>query len=1313
MPWSRLSALCASLALAAACSQKQYDLTGYRCDAHGFCEPGFVCHPLKNICVPAIRVDCSDDSAVCPSQVNTGDPCDAVGAYLPCADNTLGCDAGCRECQSDKTWSECPAPCDSVGTVENCSDCGDNCLTLPHVTAAICDSSGATPICKVTGCVSGYFDLDPELPGCECESHGSEVCDGVDDNCDGQKDNFPSAGAEKLACEAANPLAVNVVTWACDGTCVIVDCADNYWDHDGLVANGCEYHCTKAVSGTETCNGADDDCDGTADNMTPIQVSIDCNGKYPSAIRVTAWACTTGACHIQSCVAGYSDTNQSVADGCEAGCVKTSPETEVCDSKDNNCDGTTDNVDPAAANCSALGGTVYYRDEDGDGYGRTADYKCLCAAAAPYTATKLGDCDDDPTACGALCYPGRAVMDTCDGLDQNCSGADGEEDPAIVTSVPCDGLDSDLCLDDSYVACTAGHLVCGDESPTIDRTESAAKANCTDTFDNDCNGATDCCDAKCLTDAACTAVGSLVDQDGDGFAYKSGYGTTLGCDCDDTISACTTDCTTNTDSSGEPSPVVDCVEKFCGSDPASAASFCRVVNTFAELNAAITASNSRAGRDYILLNDNITINGTVAAITGTDGVTIHQRVGKTLTVQGDFLALNLAGSNCLIEGVNINFTAGNWSHHCIDIPGDNNTFRKVAITLTTNNNTDKCINIVGASNLIEDSSITHTGASTGGTDVFAGGDKNTLRRLAVTYASGAPTYAVSSAGKNNLFDTFTGTLAGGIGTSAFYISNADNTVRSATITTTGSGAPVIDVLGNNVTLDTIAITNSTAVYEFLRCRTCIGGSVSNFTGTWNAAANLVNYGIEASCTGTHFSNVSLVINNPAQNANCGVYANGVDNSFDTVSVDFKGTASWGVFVTPTASNNTFTNTTLKFAKNVSNVGFQIDGDGVNNAGAADVAVSGLSMTTLAGATVTTAGIRTYGLRSSFSNVAFTFGGNVTNYGLASNGDTTVIDHLTMSYDGNVGTGVYVNADANRVTNSVLTDNTPADGNGANVGIWVLANSASTGDSNVILNNQIWGFKQRGIAIDGSGVGGFQPEGNQIYRNLVTGGSTAPANDLAGIYLRYAMDTYVVNNVMAQNKMDGIQMDSCRSSLSDPARINYLDQNTIDSQNANADGIEFKGGQSVATCMRNNSFTNNPGAAVRVGVGFLNVWASSNNKCDLSSILPDGKWGNNQGNNGIQCDATNCNACACMPGGNANTFFEFSVNSPFVTTNLGNTDYYCLSSDVLVDAGSPLGPSLTSNPLYTVYDLNGPTTGAWNGSNPDIGGRERGVNGCLP
>ena len=148
-------------------------------------------------------------------------------------------------------------------------------------------------------------------------------------------------------------------------------------------------------------------------------------------------------------------------------------------------------------------------------------------------------------------------------------------------------------------------------------------------------------------------------------------------------------------------------------------------------------------------------------------------------------------------------------------------------------------------------------------------------------------------------------------------------------------------------------------------------------------------------------------------------------------------------------------------------------------------------------------------------------------------------------------------------------------------------------------------------------------------------------------------------------------------------------------------------------MRNNSFTNNPGAAVRVGVGFLNVWASSNNKCDLSSILPDGKWGNNQGNNGIQCDATNCNACACMPGGNANTFFEFSVNSPFVTTNLGNTDYYCLSSDVLVDAGSPLGPSLTSNPLYTVYDLNGPTTGAWNGSNPDIGGRERGVNGCLP
>ena len=110
------------------------------------------------------------------------------------------------------------------------------------------------------------------------------------------------------------------------------------------------------------------------------------------------------------------------------------PGTESCDNKDNDCDGSTDERD-------AVGCTDYYYDYDKDGWGRV-NKACYCSAAngTPYTATKTGDCNDDPSAGGATVYPGQTQFFTVpyngSKWDYNCSG---KTEKQFTGTAYCDG----------------------------------------------------------------------------------------------------------------------------------------------------------------------------------------------------------------------------------------------------------------------------------------------------------------------------------------------------------------------------------------------------------------------------------------------------------------------------------------------------------------------------------------------------------------------------------------------------------------------------------------------------------------------------------------------------------------------------------------------------------------------------------------------------------------------------------------------------------------------------------------------------------
>jgi hypothetical protein len=105
---------------------------------------------------------------------------------------------------------------------------------------------------------------------------------------------------------------------------------------------------------------------------------------------------------------------------------------EICDEKDNDCDGRID-VD-------AVDADTFYRDADGDTFGDPRVSIRVCELPAGYV-TNPDDCDDSD----ASIYPGATEI-PYDGIDQDCSGSDlcdvdGDGHDASIGA--CFGLDCD------------------------------------------------------------------------------------------------------------------------------------------------------------------------------------------------------------------------------------------------------------------------------------------------------------------------------------------------------------------------------------------------------------------------------------------------------------------------------------------------------------------------------------------------------------------------------------------------------------------------------------------------------------------------------------------------------------------------------------------------------------------------------------------------------------------------------------------------------------------------------------------------------
>jgi|GEM_PF-1482366 len=341
------------------------------------------------------------------------------------------------------------------------------------------NAASSTAHCTDYVCYNKYIATCPSIAGTDCNDTNSsifkgakEICNGVDDNCDGKidegvkttfykdndNDNYGNPTDTTQAC-------TKPTGYVTDNT----DCNDN--------------DATINPKATEVCNGVDDNCNGKIDNQE-TKVCSDLiyycdkdNDGYISSAE-------SGKCDTYGCTPPKGCSLTQGTD-CDDNNNKTNPKaTEVCNGVDDNCDG---KIDEGVK-------TTFYKDNDNDNYGNPTDTTQACTKPTGYV-TDNTDCNDND----ATINPG--AKEICNGQDDNCNK---ETDEGVTTPYYEDN-DKDTYGNPSKVlnACAqpSGYVTnnkdCNDANATINpgATEIYNKVddNCNDQIDEGfCDNSNDC-----------------------------------------------------------------------------------------------------------------------------------------------------------------------------------------------------------------------------------------------------------------------------------------------------------------------------------------------------------------------------------------------------------------------------------------------------------------------------------------------------------------------------------------------------------------------------------------------------------------------------------------------------------------------------------------------------------------------------------------------------------------------------------------------------------------------------------------------------
>ncbi len=365
------------------------------------------CDDTDGATFPGADETCDEVDDDCDGTIDE-DSVDALTWYADLDTDTFG--------DAAVTTRDCDQP---AGYVADATDCDDADLTTFPGADEYCDEAdddcdGTVDEADAVDAASWYADADGDTYGdadvaaTACAAPPTYVADATD--CDDAADTVFPGAAETCNetdddCDGTTDEdATDALTWYVDadtdGFGAAGSTAASCTQPSGYVADAtdCDDADVTAFPGAaETCDEVDDDCDGTVDedptDGTTFYADVDGDGYGDTSV--------SGAyCDLP---AGYA----AVDGDCETSQADDYPGApELCDGRDNDCDGTVD--DDA--------GTAWYADADEDGYGDPDDVEIACEAPEMFVADDQ-DCDDTDNGVSP------AATEICEnGIDENCSG---------------------------------------------------------------------------------------------------------------------------------------------------------------------------------------------------------------------------------------------------------------------------------------------------------------------------------------------------------------------------------------------------------------------------------------------------------------------------------------------------------------------------------------------------------------------------------------------------------------------------------------------------------------------------------------------------------------------------------------------------------------------------------------------------------------------------------------------------------------------------------------------------------------------------